>query len=180
MMPSASTNPPTTPPAAMIAKTPSRIAPTKTPNTMRKARMLTPSSRQMCGRSRAQASPAVTFSPSTSRLTTTVSSPVRTICASTVTTALTPVAANVPDIALKTSPTLASGSSSSDTSPARSDSAHQVSRNWSREDAMATTADRPSITRGCVRMLVIAPSSSSPMPSGRSGTTPGFGAGGGP
>ena len=43
----------------------------------------------------------------------------------------------------------------------------------------ATTADSPSISRGCARIAEIEPSRISPRPSGRSGMMPGFGGGGG-
>ena len=43
----------------------------------------------------------------------------------------------------------------------------------------ATTADSPSIIRGCARIAEMAPSRISPRPSGRSGMMPGFGGRGG-
>ena len=104
----------------------------------------------------------------------------RTSAATRVTATCTPVA--VIALAAKVTSALAlssAGSSKLNEVSALSRSSSQVTGTVSTWVITATTADSPSISRGCARIAEIAPSRISPTPSGRSGMMPGFGGGGG-
>ena len=125
------------------------------------------------GRNRAQVSLRVTSWPSTARPTTTVSIPVRTVWARKVSATTTSPPPRVPA-----------------SRPVRSELLRVAGSAVLRLDTLdssrpentapmswlipTTTADRPSITFQCSRTVEIAPSRISPMPSGRSGITPGL------
>ncbi len=127
------------------------------------------------GRSSVQASPSVICRPSTARLTTTVSTPARITWARAVTAVPIRLAPSTPPVAPSTSSVVAVSGSS-------------AVRFWAKPSVMTkliswlivtTTADSPSMILGFARTHWMAPSRISPTASGRSGMTPGLGAGGG-
>ena len=138
-------------------------------------RMETPSRGSRRGRSCTQASARVMRSPRTARLTTTVSTPASTAWARKVIAPPMRLAPRRLPVAPRTSLGEAVSGSRADRSLAKS----SVRKNEISWLIVTTTADSPSMILGLARTHWIAPSRISPTASGRSGMTPGLGAGGG-
>ena len=140
-------------------------------------RMDRPSSGRMRGRIRAQASDRVALRPSTASPTTTVSRPDRIVWANQPSTALSSSPPMEPENASRTWER--SAFSPRDAVAAlRSWKSVSVAKKVPIDTMLTTTAEKPSMTPGLARTVEMAPSSSSEIPRGRSGTTPGLGAAG--